>query len=132
MTAFKTFLTAVLVSAACSTTALAHHNDYFGFEGGHHNGPRGFDSYTINSIEAIKRYGRDHERVMLRGRLTKYYGKGMYEFTDLNGDTIEVDLDDDQDWSFISKDQLIDVIGKLDVDMFSIELHVKAARPVNE
>ncbi len=96
-----------------------------------HNGPRGFeDEFFLTSIDAIKRDGRDDAPVLLRGRLTRFYGDENYEFTDINGDTIEVELDDDDYWSDIYKDQLIDILGKLDVDFFNIVVKVKKAAPI--
>lgn len=105
-------------------------NPFDHFDGHHRGMPRGFEVRQLNTIDAIKRQGEDDEYVVLRGRLTKYYGDEKYEFTDLSGDTIEVKLDDDEDWSYIAKDQLIDILGKLDVDLFSLEVDVKRALPV--
>ena len=56
----------------------------------------------------------------------------MYEFTDEAGDTIEVELDDDRNWSNISKDQLIDIYGEVDKDLMSINIDVKRAVPVQQ
>ncbi|HIV15960.1 MAG TPA: NirD/YgiW/YdeI family stress tolerance protein, partial [Candidatus Avisuccinivibrio pullicola] len=67
-----------------------------------------------------------------RGRLTNYLGKDMYEFTDEAGDTIEVELDDDRNWSNIAKDQLIDIYGEVDKDLMSINIDVKRAVPVQQ
>ena len=97
-----------------------------------HRRPRGFEQQPLTSIEEIKRNGRDDQYVVLRGRLTKYYGKDSYEFADLSGDTIEVKLDDDEDWSYLSRDELIDILGKLDYDWFSVTIDVKRAVPVQQ
>ena len=67
--------------------------------------------------------------VTLKGRLTNYLGDDRYEFTDVNGDRIEVELDDDHDWSNIAKDQLIEIVGEVDKDLMSTSLEVKRAAP---
>ncbi len=127
----KRSLSVLIFSTALLTAGVqAHPFDHFFEQGGHH-GPRGFQRQQITSIADIKRSGVDDEYVVMRGRLTKYYGDEMYEFMDLSGDTIEVKLDDDEDWSYLSKDQLIDILGKLDVDLFSLEVDVKRAVPVD-
>ena len=51
-----------------------------------------------------------------------------YVFADSTG-RIEVELDDDRDWSFIRKDQPITIFGKVDRDRHSISIDVKDARP---
>lgn len=123
--------------AAVFNSAAAHPSEH-GYPAEHsfrnsvmHHAPRGFDDdMFLSSIDSIKRDGQDDDLVLLRGRLTKYYGDELYEFTDLDGDTIEVKLDDDDYWSNIYKDQLIDIVGKLDVDMFSILVKVRRAAPL--
>ena len=47
----------------------------------------------------------------------------------MSGDTIEVELDNDRNWSYLKKDELIDLIGRVDKDMFSIKIEVKKAYP---
>lgn len=91
-----------------------------------HNMPHGFINHY--SVIQVQRDARDDQIVMLRGRLTNYFGDDIYEFTDTQGNSIEVELDDDQNWSFIEKDQLIDIIGKVDKDYFKVKIDVKDAR----
>ena len=58
-----------------------------------------------------------------------YNGAGLifkYEFQDETG-TIKIELDDDQNWSHIQKDQLIDIHGEIDRDANSIKVDVKDA-----
>lgn len=93
------------------------------------NAPRGFEIPKSTIIE-VQNSHADEQDVWLRGRLTNYYGKDRYEFTDENGSSIEVELDDDRSWSHISKDQLIDIYGTVDRDMFSIKVEVYEALPV--
>ena len=95
-----------------------------------HHGPRGFGHERLMSISEVQSNAKDGQMVFLQGRLTKYFGGEDYEFTDHSGDTIEVELDDDRDWSYLKKDELINLIGKLDKDMFSIKIEVKKAFPV--
>ena len=94
--------------------------------------PAGFEGNRIDSVAAVKDRAHDDQKVTLRGRLTNYLGKDMYEFTDEAGDTIEVELDDDRNWSNISKDQLIDIYGEVDKDLMSINIDVKRAVPVQQ
>lgn len=94
--------------------------------------PAGFEGNRIDSVAAVKDRAHDDQKVTLRGRLTNYLGKDMYEFTDEAGDTIEVELDDDRNWSNIAKDQLIDIYGEVDKDLMSINIDVKRAVPVQQ
>lgn len=94
-----------------------------------HHGPRGFGHERLMTVSEVRKNIRDGQMVFLQGRLTKYYGGEYYEFTDLQGDTIEVKLDSDRNWSYLKKDEPIDLIGKLDKDMFSIKIKVKKAYP---
>lgn len=94
---------------------------------GHHFGPQGFDNH-LNSISVIQSHGRDDEMVILRGRLTNFLHKSSYEFTDENGVSIEVELDDDVDWSYVHKDQLIEIIGEVERNMFKLKIEAKDYR----
>ena len=89
------------------------------------NLPRGFDNY-YNNILAIQSQGRDDEDVCLRGRLTSYLQDDCYEFTDEMGNSIEVELDDDVNWGLVSKDQLIEIFGDIDRNMFRVKIDAKA------
>ena len=82
------------------------------------------------SINEVQSSAKDGQMVFLQGRLTKYFGGEDYEFTDFFGDTIEVELDDDRDWSYLKKDEPINLMGLLDKDMFSIKIEVKKAFPI--
>lgn len=91
--------------------------------------PQGFNN-TINSVSDVLKNGYDDQYVTLKGRLTNYLGRDRYEFTDTNGGKIEVELDDDYNWSHITKDQLIQITGKIDKDIFSTVIEVKNAQPL--
>lgn len=93
--------------------------------------PRGFDNY-YNNILAIQSQGRDDEDVCLRGRLTSYLQDDCYEFTDEMGNSIEVELDDDVNWGLVSKDQLIEIFGDIDRNMFRVKIDAKGFNILEE
>ena len=93
----------------------------------YHNAPQGF-SDQLNSVAVIQTHGRDDEVVRLRGRLTGFLHKNNYEFTDEQGSSIEVELDDDVDWSYVHKDQLIEIIGEVERNMFKLKIEAKSYR----
>lgn len=95
------------------------------------SGPAGFaNNQAPNTVAGVLSNAYDDQVITLRGRLTNYLGEDRYEFTDEQGGKIEVELDDDQNWSNISKDQLIDIIAEVDKDLMSTTLDVKRAVPV--
>ncbi len=130
VTALSALLAATVFSAGVALAAPA------GFGGNAPaaapGAPAGFEGNRIDSVAAVKDRAHDDQKVTLRGRLTNYLGKDMYEFTDEAGDTIEVELDDDRNWSNIAKDQLIDIYGEVDKDLMSINIDVKRAVPVQQ
>lgn len=89
------------------------------------NVPNGFDN-LLSSIPQIQNKGKDDQYVRLKGRLTSFLGKDCYEFTDSMGNSIEVELDDDIDWSNVHKDQLIEICGKIDKDLFVLKIEAKS------
>lgn len=92
--------------------------------------PQGFEKkLNIIAIRDLKNE-KDEEIVRVKGKVTKYFGDYKYEFTDENGDTIEIELNKDKDWSFIRKDETIEVIAQYDKEFFSADsLDVKCALP---
>ncbi len=114
---------ALIAALVLTGSAAASHKSF---------APRGFSAEHLLSVDEVHRRCSDDEKIYMRGRLTRYFGDEDYEFTDLFGNTIEVELDDDKDWSHIRKDQLIDIFGKVDRDLFKIKIEVKRARPVAE
>lgn len=93
----------------------------------YNSNPKGFDNQAPNTVKQVLSKGYDDQFVVLKGRLTKYLGKDRYEFTDNTG-SIEVELDDDRDWSYIAKDQLIEIKAIIDKDILSTSLEVHDAR----
>ena len=93
-------------------------------------GPAGFGGANAapQTVQQVLDNSYDDQRVTLTGRLTNYLGHDRYEFADDTG-RIEVELDDDRDWSHISKDALITIFGKVDREFHSIKIDVKDARP---
>lgn len=116
-----TTLCAAIVLTSASTLALA---------GDHGIGPAGFDT-TVTTVASLLDNGRDHQIVVLNGRLTNYLGRNRYEFQDETG-TIDVFLDKDYDWSHISKDQLIQITGKYDDYFLDKKIYVKRAVPLEK
>lgn len=95
------------------------------------NVPAGFDNQAPNTVQGVKRNAFDDQMVTLVGRLTKYLGDDHYEFVDQTG-SIEVELDDDMNWSHISKGQLIRIYGEVDKDLLSTTIDVEYAVPVEQ
>ena len=91
------------------------------------SGPVGFNNNAPNTVSGVLENGYDDQIVTLRGKLTNYLGQDNYEFTDVQGNRIEVELDDDYNWSHIAKDQLIEITGEVDKDILSTTIEVKRA-----
>ena len=66
----------------------------------------------------------------LQGRFTKQLSKDKFEFTDAKGDTIVVELDDDQNWSQVHKDALMEIVAEVDKDLMSMELEAIDAKRI--
>ena len=120
-------IAAIAVLASCAAFAAPQ-----GFNSSAPQGPAGFNNQAPGTVKDVLSSAYDDQIVTLKGRLTNYLGDDRYEFTDVNGDRIEVELDDDKDWSSIAKDQLIEIIGEVDKDLMSISLEVKRATPVQQ
>ncbi len=92
--------------------------------------PRGFENGTeFTSIADVLKKSHDHDKVVVRGKLTKFIGGEKYQLTDENNDNIVVELDDDKDWSYLAKDMPIVVFAEVDNDHMTKILEVKKARP---
>lgn len=109
-------------AALLPTVSVGKHVDYL---------PRGFDNY-YNNVLAIQSHGRDDEDVCMRGRLTSYLQDDCYEFTDEMGNSIEVELDDDVNWGLVAKDQLIEIFGEIDRNMFRLKIDAKGFKILEE
>ncbi|WP_281710238.1 NirD/YgiW/YdeI family stress tolerance protein [Anaerobiospirillum succiniciproducens] len=93
--------------------------------------PTGFDLY-LTSVHQVQTGASDEAEVLIKGRLTGYLYDNNYEFTDLIGQSIEVELDDDVDWSYVHKDQLIEIYGEVDRNMFKVKIEAKHYRILEE
>lgn len=93
--------------------------------------PTGFDLY-LTSVHQVQTGASDEAEVLIKGRLTGYLYDNNYEFTDLVGQSIEVELDDDVDWSYVHKDQLIEIYGEVDRNMFKVKIDAKHYRILEE
>ncbi len=90
--------------------------------------PQGFTLQKMNSIAQLKKEAHDDQLVTLQGRFTKQLSKDKFEFTDAKGDTIVVELDDDQNWSQVHKDALMEIVAEVDKDLVSMELEAIDAK----
>lgn len=92
--------------------------------------PQGFTLQKMNSIAQLKKEAHDDQLVTLQGRFTKQLSKDKFEFTDAKGDTIVVELDDDQNWSQVHKDALMEIVAEVDKDLVSMELEAIDAKRI--
>ncbi len=92
--------------------------------------PTGFNTPDVSTVEGVSRNAKDDQMVTLRGALVNYLGHERYVFADNTG-SIEVELDDDYDWSYVSKDMPIELTGEVDKDLFSTSIDVKRIVPIN-
>ena len=75
--------------------------------------------FTGNNFLALKpRRSQEHVR------------SDKYLFTDEAGDTIVAELDDDKDWSHVSRNAPCEISAKVDKDWNRIELDVKRVTPL--
>lgn len=92
--------------------------------------PQGFTKSerhsTITTVAGVFNNAYDGHLVTLNGRLVEYLGHELYLFSDETGN-IKVELDDDHDWSFLKKDELIQIVGVVDNSIFSTKVDVKQA-----
>ena len=98
-------------------------------KGKHNRGPKGFNQARLTTISDLKKTAKDDEIVRLEGSLVEQLKHDKYLFKDTNGDTIKLELDDDRDWSFIEKDQPLEIVAKVDKELMSFELELISARP---
>ena len=120
-----------LAAALCALTvpfaALAASPTGFGAQE-RPGAPQGFTLQKMNSIAQLKKEAHDDQLVTLQGRFTKQLSKDKFEFTDAKGDTIVVELDDDQNWSQVHKDALMEIVAEVDKDLMSMELEAIDAK----
>lgn len=95
--------------------------------------PQGFESHSqtseISTVASVHNNAYDGDFVMLYGRLVNFIGHEIYEFTDNTG-RIEIELDDDHDWSHLARNEMICIKGIVDRDFFSTKIDVKVAFPL--
>lgn len=93
-------------------------------------GPRGFSDIYYKNIKEMKDKAKDKDMVILRGSLVKHLGGEDYEFLDEEKKTISVKLSNKRDWSYIAKDEPIEIFALYNTDRKKGELIVKNARPL--
>ena len=125
----KIALAAALCALAVPFAALAAGPTGFGPQE-RPGAPQGFTLQKMNSIAQLKKEAHDDQLVTLRGRFTKQLSKDKFEFTDAKGDTIVVELDDDQNWSQVHKDALMEIVAEVDKDLMSLELEAIDAKRI--
>lgn len=105
-------------------------DEHFGF-GHRRGGPRGFgdDKDEIKNIPDTLKDVKAGQRVFLKGKLTEKIDDEHYRLSDDQGSVIVI-LDDDEDWSYLAKDEPIRVVGKIKHgDSKEPMVKVKFARP---
>lgn len=123
----KATLAAALCALAVPFAALATGPSGFGAQE-RPGAPQGFTLQKMDSIAQLKKEAHDDQLVTLQGRFTKQLSKEKFEFTDVKGDKIVAELDDDQNWSQVHKDALMEIVAEVDKDFVSIELDVIDAK----
>lgn len=88
------------------------------------------DRSRLVTIAQIKALSRHEDLVYLKGRFTKHLYCETYEFTDLAGDTIGARLNDDENWSHVRRDDLVEIMAKVNTKRKVPELDVQVARPM--
>ena len=85
----------------------------------HHN------SAQVTTIADIKANGWDEQRVLVDGEFTEHIYKDLYTFTDNEGNSMTVEVDDDI-WYQLSMDTPVRIYAEVDKDWHGgIELEVK-------
>lgn len=93
-------------------------------------GPKGFDTAPLTTVAAVLDSAKDHQIVTLRGKFTDHIKGDKYVFTDEKGATIKAELDNDKDWSMITKDAPVEIRAEVDKDWNSTKLEVISAKPL--
>lgn len=89
------------------------------FAAKHHN------SAQVTTIADIKANGWDEQRVLVDGEFTEHIYKDLYTFTDNEGNSMTVEVDDDI-WYQLSMDTPVRIYAEVDKDWHGgIELEVK-------
>lgn len=93
-------------------------------------GPKGFDAAPVSTVTHVLNTAKDHQIVTLRGKFTEHIKGDKYVFTDNEGNSIKAELDDDKDWSMISKDAPVEIRAEVDKDWNNTKLEVISAKPL--
>ncbi len=124
----KKNLVAAALMALVIPVSMAAGPSGFGETPADYGHPQGFSLNEMADIATLKKNAYDDQLVTIKGRFTKQLTKDKFEFTDLKGQTIVVELDDDRNWSFIRKDALVEIVAEVDKDFMSVELDCINAR----
>ena len=123
----KVSIAAALCALALPLSAIAAGPSGFG-QPTNPGAPQGFDLQKMQSVADLKKNAKDDQVIRLDGRFTAQLSKEKFEFTDVKGDKIVAELDDDQNWSQVHKDALMEIVAEVDKDFVSIELDVIDAK----
>ncbi len=78
------------------------------------------------TISEIRDNARDDQRVIVDGQIIDRVYKDIYTFKDTNGDTIKIEIDDD-DWYAVEMNKPVRIYAEVDKNWHSsdVELEVK-------
>ena len=79
------------------------------------------DEFSMQGLKKVSRYSLNN--------IGEYEDAIFDYFTDEKGNTIVTELDDDKNWSHVSKDALMDILAEVDRDHWEVELEVLEAKP---
>ena len=85
----------------------------------------------MQSVADLKKNAKDDQVIRLDGRFTAQLSKEKFEFTDTKGEKVVVELDDDQNWSHVQKDALMEITAEVDKDFTSLKLDVMEAKLID-
>lgn len=124
----KVSIAAALCALALPLSAIAAGPTGFDQPTGKPGAPQGFDLQKMQSVADIEKNARDDQVIRLDGRFTAQLSKEKFEFTDTKGEKVVVELDDDQNWSHVQKDALMEITAEVDKDFTSLKLDVMDAK----
>lgn len=123
----KVSIAATLCALALPLSAIAAGPSGFG-QPTNPGAPQGFDLQKMQSVADLKKNAKDDQVIRLDGRFTAQLSKEKFEFTDTKGEKVVVELDDDQNWSHVQKDALMEITAEVDKDFTSLKLDVMEAK----
>ena len=125
----KVSIAAALCALALPLSAIAAGPSGFG-QPTNPGAPQGFDLQKMQSVADLKKNAKDDQVIRLDGRFTAQLSKEKFEFTDTKGEKVVVELDDDQNWSQVHKDALMEIVAEVDKDLMSLELEAIDAKRI--